>query len=60
MTDLAADQWLTLAEVAAKFDVDKRTVARWIERGDLVPFRKGRVVRIPLDELERFVKRHRR
>ena len=58
MTDSADRRWLTIAEVAAQFDGDARTVGRWIQRGDLIPFRHGRVVRIALDELERFLKRH--
>lgn len=58
MPNSATEKWLTIAEVAARLDVHARTVRRWIQSGDLVPFRNGRVVRIPLDELERFVKRH--
>lgn len=58
MTSTAATQWLTLAQVAERLGVDKRTVARWISSGDLIPFRNGRVVRIPLDEFERFTKKH--
>lgn len=58
MPSPATQQWLTIAEVAERLGVDKRTVARWIAAGDLVPFRNGRVVRVALDELERFIKRH--
>lgn len=58
MTDTASRQWLTIVEAAERLNVDQRTVRRWIAKGELVPFRAGRVVRISADELERFIRRH--
>lgn len=36
---------LTTDEVAAHFRVTPRTVRNWVRRGDLVPVKRGRVVR---------------
>jgi excisionase family DNA binding protein len=46
-----------VAEVAG---ASKRTVQRWIARGDLVAHRVGRVVRIAEDDWQAFWDRHRR
>ena len=50
---------LTPAAIARQVGVSKRTVLRWIERGDLPAFRIGSVTRIELTEFERFLARHR-
>jgi len=46
-------------EIAERMGVSKRTVLRWIERGDLAAYRVGSVTRIELAEFERFLARHR-
>ncbi len=46
-------------DVAERMGVSKRTVLRWIERGDLAAYRVGSVTRIELAEFERFLARHR-
>ena len=50
---------LTIDAVAERFDVDPRTVRRWIEQGDLTVVRVGSVVRITSDDLDRFIAKHR-
>lgn len=50
---------LTIETVAARFDVNPRTVRRWIEQGDLTVVRVGSVVRITSDDLDRFIAKHR-
>ena len=48
---------LTIAEVADRIGVSERTVRRWIDRGDLRSWQRGRIVRVPADELRRFLGR---
>ena len=50
-TPLAADEWLTLAEVAQYLRVSKRTVSRMIKGGRLPAKRVGRAVRIARSQL---------
>ena len=50
---------LTPAAIAKQMGVSKRTVLRWIERGDLPAFRIGSVTRIEATELDRFLAQHR-
>jgi excisionase family DNA binding protein len=50
---------LTIDVVAERFDVNPRTVRRWIEQGDLSVVRVGSVVRITSDDLDRFIDKHR-
>ena len=45
---------LTIADAAAAMGVGRRTLQRWISDGSVAVFRRGRVVRVPLDEIERF------
>ena len=49
----------TIDAGAERFDVDPRTVRRWIEQGDLTVVRVGSVVRITSDDLDRFIAKHR-
>lgn len=44
----------TREEVAARWGVNVRTIAREIERGNLTAFRVGRCVRIPLSAIEEY------
>ena len=55
----APQMMLTIETVAARFDVNPRTVRRWIEQGDLTVVRVGSVVRITSDDLDRFIAKHR-
>jgi excisionase family DNA binding protein len=48
---------LTIAEVADRISVSERTVRRWIDQGDLKSWRRGRIVRVPVAELRRFLGR---
>ena len=62
MSECATDtpsSMLSPAAVALHLGVSKRTVLRWIERGDLPAFRIGSVTRIELAAFERFLAQHR-
>lgn len=49
-------EFLTIAEAAALLKVDRSTIRRWIDRGDLPAYRVGqRAVRLRRDELERVI-----
>lgn len=48
-------QVLTVAEVARELRVDRRTVYRMIERGQLPAVQAGRLWRIPLEALESYL-----
>lgn len=50
-TPLAADEWLTLAEVAQYLRLSKRTVSRMIKAGRLPAKRVGRAIRIARSQL---------
>jgi excisionase family DNA binding protein len=50
-TPLAADEWLTLAEVAEYLRLSTRTVSRMIKAGRLPAKRVGRAVRIARSQL---------
>ena len=51
---------LTAAAVAKRLGVSTKTVRRWIEAGELKAHRFGRCVRISEDDLQDFIKRHRK
>ncbi len=50
---------LTIAEVARRLSVSKRTVTRWIERGELAVHRLGRSIRISEADLSAFLAQRR-
>ncbi len=50
-TPVAADEWLTLAEVAQYLRLSKRTVSRMIKAGRMPAKRVGRAVRIARSQL---------
>lgn len=53
------DKRLTMQDVADRFQVDKRTVRRFVSSGRLRPIRLGhRTVRFTLAEVERFEKKN--
>lgn len=45
----------TVGEVAESLGVSKSTVHHWIDEGLLVAFRRGSVLRISVEEVDRFV-----
>ncbi len=45
-------------EIAERMGVSKRTVLRWIERGDLAAYRVGSVTRIRSDDFDAFLRKH--
>jgi len=49
----------TVAEVAAAYRVDDRTVERWVRAGTLRAERIGHVIRIPASALRAFRERNR-
>ena len=52
------ERYYTVAEVAARYKVDKRTVRNWIRRGWLRAIKKGRVVRVAQSALDAFDASH--
>jgi len=58
MTDLPKSLF-TVAEVANLLKVVPKTVARWIERGDLITYRFGGRIRIGEKDLKAFLQLHR-
>ncbi len=51
--------WLSTAVAARRLGVTTRTLYRFIDRGDLVAYRFGRVIRLQLDDLDTFLERSR-
>jgi excisionase family DNA binding protein len=50
------EEFLTVAEVAARLKLNQQTIRNWIDRGELGAIRIGaRRVRIPESELGRFI-----
>jgi len=45
-------------DVADRMGVSKRTVLRWIERGDLAAYRVGSVTRIRTEDFDAFLRKH--
>jgi excisionase family DNA binding protein len=56
----ALPRLLSIAKVSTQLDVSKKTVRRWIERGDLPVHRLGRQLRISETDLAAFVAKSRR
>lgn len=50
------DEYFTPQEVADKFKVKKRTVYLWVKEGKLKAVKFGRLLRIPREALEEFVR----
>jgi excisionase family DNA binding protein len=46
---------LTIAQVAERFSVSERTVWRLISTGELVAIRLGRLIRIPVENLNAYI-----
>jgi excisionase family DNA binding protein len=49
---------ITLQVAAKRLSLSTRTIRRFIENGDLAFVKIGRSIRIPLADLERFIKIH--
>ena len=47
--------WLSTAEAAAHLGITPRTLYRFIDEGQLPAYRFGRVIRLKLDEVDRFI-----
>ena len=54
-----AQKTLRVATVSSILDVPKATVYRWIQSGLLAASRVGKVVMIPVDEVERLLRENR-
>jgi excisionase family DNA binding protein len=48
-------QFLTMAEVAAMYRVDRQTIRRFIADGDLPAFRIGKAIRIRRQDVEKLL-----
>lgn len=48
-------QFFTIVEIAQRLNVSSRTIRRWIERGELVAYRFGAVLRIAESDLRAFL-----
>jgi excisionase family DNA binding protein len=55
-----APEWLTVQQVAERFQVSRVTVWRWIRSGRLAGIRVGRVRRISLETLRSFTRQGQR
>ena len=51
-------RFFTVGEVARNLGVSSRTVRRWIESGELVAHRFGRLIRIAEGDLVHFLEKH--
>ena len=51
------DAFYTPAEVAEMLKTTRRTVYKWIEKGELKSFKAGKLVRIASEDLEDFIGR---
>ncbi len=45
-------------DIAERMGVSKRTVLRWIERGDLPAYRVGSVTRVRCEDFDTFLRKH--
>jgi excisionase family DNA binding protein len=48
-------RWLSTKDASARLGVTLRTLYRFIDDGDLVAYKFGRVIRLREEDLERFV-----
>lgn len=48
-------QWLTLVEAAKQLGVAKTALYQWLQAGKVPHHRFGRLIKIHIDDLERFV-----
>ena len=58
MADKGADELLTTAQVAARFNVDRHTVTRWIRLGQLPAVKTpGGTYRVRRQDVEKLLRR---
>lgn len=53
---MTIDRCKSVEETAEFFSVDKRTIYREIERGNLEAVKVGTALRIPIEAIERYMK----
>jgi excisionase family DNA binding protein len=51
----AETAWLGTKEAAARLGVTLRSLYRFIDQGDLAAYKFGRVIRLRLDDVDRFI-----
>lgn len=51
----ASIEWLSTADAAARLGITPRTLYRFIDQGDLVGYRFGRVIRIKATDVDEFI-----
>ncbi len=51
-----AKPFYSLADVADRYDVNVRTVRRWVVAGELIAHRFGRQLRVSVEDLKTFEK----
>ena len=54
---LPLDSYLSVTQIAEQFGISPPTVRRWIREGGLPAFKRGRVVLIHVEQLERWMLR---
>jgi excisionase family DNA binding protein len=53
MTDEGA--WLSTKEAAARLGITLRSLYRFIDEGDLAAYKFGRVIRVKVEDVDRFI-----
>ena len=48
--------FFTLADLAKRYDVNTRTIRRWVIAGELIAHRFGRQLRVSVEDLKTFEK----
>ena len=48
-------RWLSTKEAAARLGMTLRTLYRFIDEGDLVAYKFGRVIRLKEDDIDRYI-----
>jgi len=51
--------WLSTQDAARRLGVTPRTLYRFIDQGDLVAYRLGRVIRLKLSDVDTFIEKSR-
>ncbi len=55
----APRQWISAKEAARRIDVTQRTIYRYINAGDLPASKVGSLIRIAIDDFDRWLEAHR-
>lgn len=58
-TALGRAEYVTIANVAARYGTGREQIHRWIRRGELPAIRVGKLVRVAVADLDAFEARHR-